>query len=140
MLDDCLVLPTVQICFLPWYDMPTREADSAVQAKTGHEKSFSDIMTMMCEFSGNILMGGGLVMPQCQPRYPITGSLSFLIRRRRSANAQTRRIIEVHMLCAAGPRGTLSCLERGVATASIVHKLVRYERNSRRNLSWKKAA
>ena len=85
-----------------------------MRSKTGHEESLSDVMTMMCEFSANVLMDVG---------HPITSSLSFLSRRRRSANAQTRLIIELDKLCTVGPHGTLSFVERGDATASIVHEL-----------------
>ena len=47
----------------------------AMRSKTGHEMSPSDIMTMICVFSANVLVDGGLVMPWYQPRHPVTLSL-----------------------------------------------------------------
>ena len=35
----------------------------AMRSKTGHAMSLSDIMAVMCVFSSNVLMDGGLVMP-----------------------------------------------------------------------------
>ena len=41
----------------------------------GHEMSLSDIMTMICVFSANVLVDGGLVMPWYQPRHPVQSSV-----------------------------------------------------------------
>ena len=41
-----------------------------MRSKSGHEKSLSEIMTMICEFSVTVLVDGGLVMPWCHPRHP----------------------------------------------------------------------
>ena len=35
----------------------------AMRSKTGHAMSLSDITTMMCVFSANVFMDGGLVVP-----------------------------------------------------------------------------